>query len=273
MFRLHISGYGANRIAKLLSDTLGENFPTYTINNILNKAQKYAGHYQSDKYGDYNGVYPAIITDDVAQKSTEIRMQHTYKRTKEFQMLRRKVTCGICGRRLAFQRTNNHEYYYCRSNSSHKISGTVNMPAQRLTEAVSQSFVSLLENPSVKAALTSRFTDEQLTMKQRKQRLKQANTQAENALFTLFEDKKLTVDEFKERLAKLKIQQSASKQTPSVGLKNVLERFNTDILFQRRVLNKMIDQITVRDEGVNQKILTGVFIKNHLNILRKEKRI
>lgn len=256
IFKLHTENdHGSHQIRELVNATLGTEYPVHLVSGVLMKASKYAEHYHHEKYGDFEHIYPAIISDEIAEQSTKIRLESTFNRTNKFWLLRRKILCPYCERKLATHKVGQHRYYYCLRNGQHKDLGTINVNADVIEALVLSTVRYLLNGPKVQSGIQEKVAMVSGTRKQKLQRQQQALTQKTNRLVKKFGDGLIDEVEFKAQLRNLK----AVPKIVNDDLTTLLQRFTDDQTYQLNVINKLIDYITV-DNIAGEKSLTGIFI-------------
>lgn len=270
IFKLHVDkGVGGSKIRTEINDTFGTNYPLHIITTVLKNASKYAGHYHNDKYGDFENVYPKIISEDTYKKSKSIRAERTFPRTHEFWLLRRKIICPYCGRRLATHQVSHSKYYYCVNNGDHKDQGTINVKAEPISKLVLSSVMFALNSKNVQELLIEKIQSEQAEDEQIDQHKRQGKTRRVNTLMKKFEDGNISASEFQTKLKKVEEDTEAMTKTKP-SLKDKVEMFNQDATLRRIIVNKMIDRVEVINKN-SDKYLTGIYLHNSENNLIKAK--
>lgn len=270
IFNMHVNeGLGAMRIATAINEDYGLELKTFNVNSVLQRSCTYAGYYVSDKYGERSNTYPAIITEKLAKESDDIRNQYTAQRTNEFRMLRKKISCGVCGRWLtpASQSGGYARHYQCSANHAHKQDGkpTVLVPMLETEEAVQTAVKSFLQNTKFSQALDNLVEKSKSDQQQEARRINAQVEQQQVVLVKQFEsgdlDEQQFTDALHELLAQAKADKNAAQTQESPTLAFSLERFWSDEAYQQRVVAKLLDHVTVDDQKRQGKFLTGVYLK------------
>lgn len=270
IFNMHVKeGLGAMRIAKAINEDYGLELRTFNVNGILKRSRTYAGYYVSDKYGERANTYPAIITEKLAKASDAIREQFTAQRTNEFRMLRKKISCGVCGRWLtpASQSGGYARHYQCSANHAHKQDGkpTVLVPMLETEEAVQNAVKSFLQNAKFSHALDNLVDKSEADQQREARRINAQVAKQQAVLVQNFESGDLTeaqfTDALHELLAQAKADKNAAQTQESPTLAFSLKQFWSDEAYQQRVVAHLLDHVTVDDQKRQGKFLTGVYLK------------
>lgn len=270
IFKLHVDkGLGGRKICNEINDTFGTEYPLHIITTVLKNASKYAGHYHNEKYGDFENVYPKIISDDTYKKSEAIRAKQTFPRNNEFWLLRRKIVCPYCGRRLTTHQVRHIKYYYCVKNGEHKDQGTINVNAEPINKLVLSSVMFALNSKEVQDLLIEKIQNEQVDSNKVDQRKKQSKTRRVKTLMKKFENGKIEAEELQAKLKKINDDKKDLISTKK-SLKDKIEEFNQDDSIKQATVSKMIDRVEVQNEGTD-KYLTGIYIKDSQTNLIKAK--
>jgi site-specific DNA recombinase len=268
VFKHHLAGQGANTIVQTIKDDFGEDISLFNVNGILARAGKYAGHYVSDKFGEYEGVYPAIISEAVFQDSAQKRAESTFTRTGDFHLLQKRISCQICGRNLSATSPvgkNQSTYYSCSANGTHKSLGepTVIVPEKLTDEAVLQVVTNALSNSfdeDIKGLLLAADED----IKSAKAEIHRQRDRRQKALVDQQQRKGKTVAWLAEQLhqlvAETAIKEAEIDEQAKQGLQVSFDRFWTDSAYQRQVVHALVHKVTVDDQKRAGKFLTGVFL-------------
>lgn len=270
IFKLHVNkGLGGRKICTEINDTFGTDYPLHIITTVLKNASKYAGHYHNDKYGDFENVYPKIISDDTYKTSEAIRAKQTFPRNNEFWLLRRKIVCPYCGRRLTTHQVRQFKYYYCVKNGEHKVKGTININAEPINKLVLSSVMFAINSNEAQELLLDKIKNEQNEIKQVDQHKRQSKTRRANTLMKKFESGNIDAEELQTKLKKLDDDINNMEKT-KLSLQDQIEKFNQFDSVKQITINKMIDRVEVINDGMN-KYLTGIYIKGNKNNLIKAK--
>ncbi|MFB2286135.1 cassette chromosome recombinase CcrA [Staphylococcus aureus] len=266
IFQYYLQGYGYKKIAQYLeTDDKHINRKPYQVRAIIMNPN-YCGRV-INQYGQYDNMFPSIVSTNIYEQAQAIRSQKQLKRTSSANQLKQKVKCPYCDSTLTNMtiRKKHHtlRYYVCpqNMNASRFICEFKGINAQALEASVLSTCQDFFQNQHLYSKIN--HTIQQRLKKQKDIEAKSTVTQEQ--LIEKLAQGKIDAETFREQTQSFRQQ---SKPITSIhthqiqkALQNVMQqRFTLNILYP------YIDEIHI----TKNKTLTGIYFKNEpLNIVNQ----
>ncbi|WP_251943794.1 recombinase family protein [Staphylococcus sp. Marseille-Q5304] len=267
VFSYYLQGYGYKKIAQYLeANEKFINRKPYQVRNIIMNSN-YCGRV-INQYGQYDNMFPSIVSTNIYEQAQAIRSQKQLKRTSSANQLKQKIKCPCCSSTLTNMtiRKKHHtlRYYVCPQNlnASRFVCEFKGINAQPLEASVLSTCQDFFQNQHLHSKIN--HTIQQRLKKQKDIEAKSTVTQEQ--LIEKLAQGKIDADTFREQTQSF---QQQSKPITSIhthqiqkALQNVMQqRFTLNILYP------YIDEIHI----TKNKTLTGIYFKNEpLNIVNQK---
>lgn len=266
VFSYYLQGYGYKKIAQYLeANEKFINRKPYQVRNIIMNSN-YCGRV-INQYGQYDNMFPSIVSTNIYEQAQAIRSQKQLKRTSSANQLKQKIKCPCCSSTLTNMtiRKKHHtlRYYVCPQNlnASRFVCEFKGINAQALEASVLSTCQDFFQNQHLYSKIN--HTIQQRLKKQKDIEAKSTVTQEQ--LIEKLAQSKINAETFREQTQSF---QQQSKPITSIhthqiqkALQNVMQqRFTLNILYP------YIDEIHI----TKNKTLTGIYFKNEpLNIVNQ----
>lgn len=266
VFSYYLQGYGYKKIAQYLeANEKFINRKPYQVRNIIMNSN-YCGRV-INQYGQYDNMFPSIVSTNIYEQAQAIRSQKQLKRTSSANQLKQKSKCPCCSSTLTNMtiRKKHHtlRYYVCPQNlnASRFVCEFKGINAQALEASVLSTCQDFFQNQHLYSKIN--HTIQQRLKKQKDIEAKSTVTQEQ--LIEKLAQGKNNAETFREQTQSF---QQQSKPITSIhthqiqkALQNVMQqRFTLNILYP------YIDEIHI----TKNKTLTGIYFKNEpLNIVNQ----
>ncbi|CAC8251923.1 TPA: recombinase family protein [Staphylococcus aureus] len=266
VFSYYLQGYGYKKIAQYLeANEKFINRKPYQVRNIIMNSN-YCGRV-INQYGQYDNMFPSIVSTNIYEQAQAIRSQKQLKRTSSANQLKQKIKCPCCSSTLTNMtiRKKHHtlRYYVCPQNlnASRFVCEFKGINAQALEASVLSTCQDFFQNQHLYSKIN--HTIQQRLKKQKDIEAKSTVTQEQ--LIEKLAQGKINAETFREQTQSF---QQQSKPITSIhthqiqkALQNVMQqRFTLNILYP------YIDEIHI----TKNKTLTGIYFKNEpLNIVNQ----
>lgn len=269
IFHYYLQGYGYKKIAQYLeTDDKCINRKPYQVRAIITNPN-YCGRV-INQYGQYDNMFPSIVSTSIYEQAQAIRSQKHTKRTPSSNQLKQKIKCPCCGSTLTNMtiRKKNHtlRYYVCPQNlnESRFVCEFKGINAQELETSVLTTCQDFFQNQQLYSKINQ--TIQQQVKRQRDIEAKSIFT--EEQLIEKLAQGKIDAETFREQTQSLRQQ---SKPISSISAYQIQRAFQ-NIIQQRFTLNMLypyIDEIHI----TKSKTLMGIYFKNDpLNIVNQTKQ-
>ncbi|MDU9350490.1 cassette chromosome recombinase CcrA [Staphylococcus ureilyticus] len=270
VFNYYLQGYGYKKIAQYLEadDKLINRKPYQVRNIILNP--NYCGRV-INQYGEYDNMFPSIVSTSIYEQAQVIRSQKHTKRTPSSNQLKQKIKCPYCYSTLTNMtvRKPDHSlrYYVCPQNMNNArfVCEFKGINAQELETSVLATCQDFFQNQQLYAKINH-------TIQQRLKRQRDIETKTtlnHEQLIEKLAQGKIDAETFREQTQSLHQQ---SKPISSFSAYQIRKAFQ-NIIQQRFTLNMLypyIDEINIS----KNKSLAGIYFKNEpLNIVKQTMKL
>lgn len=266
VFSYYLQGYGYKKIAQYLeADDKFINRKPYQVRNIILNPN-YCGRV-INQYGEYDNMFPSIVSTSIYEQAQAIRSQKHTKRTPSSNQLKQKIKCPYCDSKLTNMtiRKKNHtlRYYVCPQNlnASRFVCEFKGINAQELETSVLTTCQDFFQNQQLYSKINH-------TIQQRLKRQRDIETKTtlnHEQLIEKLANGKIDAETFREQTQTLRQQ---SKPISSISAYQIQRAFQ-NIIQQRFTLNMLypyIDEINIS----KNKSLAGIYFKNEpLNIVKQ----
>ncbi|HCY0980741.1 recombinase family protein [Staphylococcus aureus] len=267
IFHYYLQDYGYKKIAQYLeTDDKCINRKPYQVRAIITNPN-YCGRV-INQYGQYDNMFPSIVSTSIYEQAQAIRSQKHTKRTPSSNQLKQKIKCPCCGSTLTNMtiRKKNHtlRYYVCPQNlnASHFVCEFKGINAQALEASVLSTCQDFFQNQQLYSKI-NRTIQQQL---KRQRDIETKTTLNHEQLIEKLANGKIDAETFREQTQSLHQQ---SKPISSISAYQIQRAFQ-NIIQQRFTLNMLypyIDQIHI----TKKKMLVGIYFKNEpLNIVNQK---
>lgn len=264
MFQLYLTEkFGYRALAKQLSDEgltfRGAIFKEHNIWSILNNTL-YKGIVKGGSFGPYQGDFQPIIEDTTFDRVQKIRKsRQTIKRNTREYLLREKIMCPYCRRKLGSKIVRNKKagkeyYYYCCSN---RACQGISIRAEEIEQTVAKLLEKFLESKKMYKKLVAAL-DKEINVRRLKQKSKLSQLSKQRlAVMSQFENGDITLEVMKNRLAEVKNTEEITQQDKLVDkyesrLTYILQLREKPI---REIMFERIDVIELDGEKKITKLL------------------
>lgn len=266
VFNYYLQGNGYKKITQFLEeDNKLLNRKPYQVRNIIMNPN-YCGRV-INKYGQYDNMFPSIVSTNMYEQAQALRSQKQIKRTPSDNQLKQKIKCPYCGSTLTNMtiRKKNHalRYYVCsrNMNASHFVCEFKGINAPKLETQVLTTCQDFFQNQQL--YLKINHTIQKRLKKQKDIEAKSTVTQEQ--LIEKLAQGKIDAETFREQTQSFRQQ---SKPITSIHTHQIQKALQ-NVIQQRFTLNMLypyIDEIHI----TRNKILTGIYFKNEpLNIVNQ----
>lgn len=267
IFHYYLQDYGYKKIAQYLeTDDKCINRKPYQVRAIITNPN-YCGRV-INQYGQYDNMFPSIVSTSICEQAQAIRSQKHTKRTPSSNQLKQKIKCPCCGSTLTNMtiRKKNHtlRYYVCPQNlnASRFVCEFKGINAQALEASVLSTCQDFFQNQQLYSKI-NRTIQQQL---KRQRDIETKTTLNHEQLIEKLANGKIDAETFREQTQSLHQQ---SKPISSISAYQIQRAFQ-NIIQQRFTLNMLypyIDQIHI----TKKKMLVGIYFKNEpLNIVNQK---
>ncbi|RIM54561.1 cassette chromosome recombinase CcrA [Staphylococcus capitis] len=266
VFNYYLQGYGYKKIAQYLeADDNFINRKPYQVRNIILNPN-YCGRV-INQYGQYENMFPAIVSTTIYEEAQVIRTQKQVKRKPSENQLKQKIKCPYCHSTLTNMtvRKPDHSlrYYVCPQNMNNArfVCEFKGINAQELETSVLATCQDFFQNQQLYSKINH-------TIQQRLKRQRDIETKTtlnHEQLIEKLAQGKIDAETFREQTQSLHQQ---SKPISSISAYQIRKAFQ-NIIQQRFTLNMLypyIDEINIS----KNKSLAGIYFKNEpLNIVNQ----
>ncbi|MCY1601046.1 cassette chromosome recombinase CcrA [Staphylococcus pettenkoferi] len=266
IFNYYLQGYGYKKIAQYLeADDNFINRKPYQVRNIILNPN-YCGRV-INQYGQYENMFPAIVSTTIYEEAQVIRTQKQVKRKPSENQLKQKIKCPYCHSTLTNMtvRKPDHSlrYYVCPQNVNNArfVCEFKGINAQELETSVLATCQDFFQNQQLYSKINH-------TIQQRLKRQRDVETKTtlnHEQLIEKLAQSKIDAETFREQTQSLRQQ---SKPISSISTYQIRKAFQ-NIIQQRFTLNMLypyIDEINIS----KNKSLAGIYFKNEpLNIVKQ----
>lgn len=267
IFHYYLQDYGYKKNAQYLeTDDKCINRKPYQVRAIITNPN-YCGRV-INQYGQYDNMFPSIVSTSIYEQAQAIRSQKHTKRTPSSNQLKQKIKCPCCGSTLTNMtiRKKNHtlRYYVCPQNlnASRFVCEFKGINAQALEASVLSTCQDFFQNQQLYSKI-NRTIQQQL---KRQRDIETKTTLNHEQLIEKLANGKIDAETFREQTQSLHQQ---SKPISSISAYQIQRAFQ-NIIQQRFTLNMLypyIDQIHI----TKKKMLVGIYFKNEpLNIVNQK---
>ena len=267
VFNYYLQCYGYKKIAQYLEadDKLINRKPYQVRNIILNP--NYCGRV-INQYGQYDNMFPSIVSTNIYEQAQAIRSQKQLKRTPSANQLKQKVKCPYCGSTLTNMtiRKKHHtlRYYVCpqNMNASRFVCAFKGINAQVLETSVLATCQDFFQNQQLYSKIN--HTIQQRLKRQRDIEAKHTLTQEQ--LIDKLAKGMIDADTFRKQ-SQLLIQKNKITTHPinKIQIQALLEKV-LQKSFTLNMLYPYIDEIQIN----KNKVLVGIYFKGEpLNIVNQ----
>ncbi|UXS29303.1 recombinase family protein [Staphylococcus delphini] len=266
IFHYYLQGYGYKKIAQYLeTDDKCINRKPYQVRAIITNPN-YCGRV-INQYGQYDNMFPSIVSTNIYEQAQEIRSQKHTKRTPSDNQLQKKIKCPYCGSTLTNMtiRKKHHtlRYYVCpkNMNASRFVCAFKGINAQVLETSVLATCQNFFQNQQLYSKINQ--TIQQRFKRQRDIEAKHTLTQEQlvDKLAKGMIDAETFRNQSQSVLQKRKTISSISDTQLQTSLQKVIQKS-----FTLNMLYPYIDEIHI----TKNKELSGIYIKNEpLNIVNQ----
>lgn len=267
IFHYYLQDYGYKKIAQYLeTDDKCINRKPYQVRAIITNPN-YCGRV-INQYGQYDNMFPSIVSTSIYEQAQAIRSQKHTKRTPSSNQLKQKIKCPCCDSTLTNMtiRKKNHtlRYYVCPQNlnASRFVCEFKGINAQALEASVLSTCQDFFQNQQLYSKI-NRTIQQQL---KRQRDIETKTTLNHEQLIEKLANGKIDAETFREQTQSLHQQ---SKPISSISAYQIQRAFQ-NIIQQRFTLNMLypyIDQIHI----TKKKMLVGIYFKNEpLNIVNQK---
>ncbi|UXR32833.1 cassette chromosome recombinase CcrA [Staphylococcus simulans] len=266
IFHYYLQGYGYKKIAQYLEeDTKLINRKPYQVRAIIMNPN-YCGRV-INQYGQYDNMFPSIVSTNIYEQAQEIRSQKHTKRTPSDNQLQKKIKCPYCGSTLTNMtiRKKHHtlRYYVCpkNMNASRFVCAFKGINAQVLETSVLATCQNFFQNQQLYSKINQ--TIQQRFKRQRDIEAKHTLTQEQliDKLAKGMIDAETFRNQSQSVLQKRKTISSISDTQLQTSLQKVIQKS-----FTLNMLYPYIDEIHI----TKNKELSGIYLKDEpLNIVNQ----
>ncbi|MBF0794381.1 MULTISPECIES: cassette chromosome recombinase CcrA [Mammaliicoccus] len=266
IFHYYLQDYGYKKIAQYLEkDDKCINRKPYQVRAIITNPN-YCGRV-INQYGQYDNMFPSIISTNIYEQAQAIRSQKHTKRTPSDNQLQKKIKCPYCGSTLTNMtiRKKHHmlRYYACpqNMNASRFVCAFKGINAQVLETSVLATCQDFFQNQQLYSKIN--HTIQQRLKKQRD--IEGKHTLTQEQLIDKLAKGMIDAETFRNQsqsvLQKRKNISSISDTQLQTSLQKVIQKS-----FTLNMLYPFIDVIHI----TKNKELSGIYLKNEpLNIVNQ----
>ncbi|MDU0440629.1 cassette chromosome recombinase CcrA [Staphylococcus haemolyticus] len=266
VFSYYLQGHGYKKIAQYLeADNKFINRKPYQVRNIILNPN-YCGRV-INQYGQYENMFPSIVSTNIYEQAQAIRSQKQLKRTSSANQLKQKIKCPCCSSTLTNMtiRKKHHtlRYYVCPQNlnASRFVCEFKGINAQALEASVLSTCKDFFQNQHLYSKIN--HTIQQRLKKQKDIEAKSTVTQEQliDKLAKGMIDAETFRNQSQSVLQKRKTMSSISDTQLQTSLQKVIQKS-----FTLNMLYPFIDVIHI----TKNKELSGIYLKDEpLNIVNQ----
>ncbi|MDW4186333.1 cassette chromosome recombinase CcrA [Staphylococcus aureus] len=266
VFSYYLQGYGYKKIAQYLeANEKFINRKPYQVRNIIMNSN-YCGRI-INQYGQYDNMFPSIVSTNIYEQAQAIRSQKQLKRTSSANQLKQKIKCPCCGSTLTNMtiRKKHHtlRYYVCPQNlnASRFVCEFKGINAQALEASVLSTCQDFFQNQQLYSKINQ--TIQQRLKRQRDIEAKHTLTQEQliDKLAKGMIDAETFRNQSQSVLQKRKTMSSISDTQLQTSLQKIIQKS-----FTLNILHPYIDEIHI----TKNKELSGIYLKDEpLNIVNQ----
>lgn len=267
IFHYYLQGYGYKKIAQYLeTDDQYIKRKPYQVRAIIMNPN-YCGRV-INQYGQYDNMFPSIVSTNIYEQAQAIRSQKHTKRTPSSNQLKQKIKCPYCDSKLTNMtiRKKHHtlRYYVCpkNMNASRFVCAFKGINAQVLETSVLATCQDFFQNQQLYSKINQ--TIQQQLKRQRDIEAKHTLTQEQliDKLAKGMIDAETFRNQSQSVLQKRKTISSISDTQLQTSLQKVIQKS-----FTLNMLHPYIDEIRI----TKNKALVGIYFKNEpLNIVNQK---
>ncbi|WP_440870198.1 cassette chromosome recombinase CcrA [Staphylococcus shinii] len=271
VFNYYLQGYGYKKIAQYLeADNKFINRKPYQVRNIILNPN-YCGRV-INQYGQYENMFPAIVSTTIYEKAQVTRTQKQVKRKPSENQLKQKIKCPCCGATLTNmtirrKQHNTLRYYVCprNMNESRFVCDFKGINAKDIETSVLKTCQYFFQDQQVYSKINDAI--QQHIQKQNTLETKRTYTQAQ--LINKLAKGTIDAESFRKQThsmnQKHKTISSISDNQLQTSLQNVIQQS-----FTLNMLHPYIDEIHI----TKNKALVGIYFKNEpLNIVNQTSQL
>ncbi|HBI9386875.1 MULTISPECIES: cassette chromosome recombinase CcrA [Staphylococcus] len=267
VFNYYLQGYGYKKIAQYLeADNKFINRKPYQVRNIILNPN-YCGRV-INQYGQYENMFPAIVSTTIYEKAQVTRTQKQVKRKPSENQLKQKIKCPCCGATLTNmtirrKQHNTLRYYVCprNMNESRFVCDFKGINAKDIETSVLKTCQYFFQDQQVYSKINDAI---QQRLKKQKD-IEAKSTLTQEQLIEKLAQCKIDAETFREQTQSFRQQ---SKPITSIHTHQIQKALQ-NVIQQRFTLNMLypyIDEIHI----TKSKTLTGIYFKNEpLNIVNQ----
>lgn len=270
VFNYYLQGYGYKKIAQYLeADNKFINRKPYQVRNIILNPN-YCGRV-INQYGQYENMFPAIVSTTIYEKAQVTRTQKQVKRKPSENQLKQKIKCPCCGATLTNmtirrKQHNTLRYYVCprNMNESRFVCDFKGINAKDIETSVLKTCQYFFQDQQVYSKINDAI--QQHIQKQNTLETKRTYTQAQ--LINKLAKGTIDAESFRKQThsmnQKHKTISSISDNQLQTSLQNVIQHS-----FTLNMMYPYIDEIHI----TKNKALVGIYFKNEpLNIVNQTRQ-
>ncbi len=266
IFHYYLQDYGYKKIAQYLEkDDKCINRKPYQVRAIITNPN-YCGRV-INQYGQYDNMFPSIVSTNIYEQAQAIRSQKHTKRTPSDNQLQKKIKCPYCGSTLTNMtiRKKHHmlRYYTCpqNMNASSFVCAFKGINAQVLETSVLETCQDFFQNQQLYSKIN--HTIQQRLKRQRDIEAKHTLTQEQ--LIDKLAKGMIDVETFREQSQSINLQKKPIQPISDIGIKASLQKV-IQKSFTLNILYPYIDVIHI----TKNKELSGIYLKDEpLNIVNQ----
>lgn len=270
VFNYYLQGYGYKKITQYLeADNKFINRKPYQVRNIILNPN-YCGRV-INQYGQYENMFPAIVSTTIYEKAQVTRTQKQVKRKPSENQLKQKIKCPCCGATLTNmtirrKQHNTLRYYVCprNMNESRFVCDFKGINAKDIETSVLKTCQYFFQDQQVYSKINDAI--QQHIQKQNTLETKRTYTQAQ--LINKLAKGTIDAESFRKQThsmnQKHKTISSISDNQLQTSLQNVIQHS-----FTLNMMYPYIDEIHI----TKNKALVGIYFKNEpLNIVNQTRQ-
>ncbi|MEB7675016.1 cassette chromosome recombinase CcrA [Staphylococcus equorum] len=266
VFNYYLQGYGYKKIAQYLeADNKFINRKPYQVRNIILNPN-YCGRV-INQYGQYENMFPAIVSTTIYEKAQVTRTQKQVKRKPSENQLKQKIKCPCCGATLTNmtirrKQHNTLRYYVCprNMNESRFVCDFKGINAKDIETSVLKTCQHFFQDQQVYSKINDAI--QQHIQKQNTLETKRTYTQAQ--LINKLAKGTIDAETFKTEIQNLHQQNTLT----SINSKRIQSAFH-NVIQKRFTLNMLYPFIDVIHITKNKE-LSGIYLKDEpLNIVNQ----
>lgn len=266
IFHYYLQGYGYKKIAQYLEkDDKCINRKPYQVRAIIMNPN-YCGRV-INQYGQYDNMFPSIVSTNIYEQAQAIRSQKHTKRTPSDNQLQKKIKCPYCGSTLTNMtiRKKHHtlRYYVCpqNMNASRFVCAFKGINAQVLETSVLATCQNFFQNQQLYSKINQ--TIQQRLKRQRDIEAKHTLTQEQ--LIDKLAKGMIDAETFRNQSQSVLQKRKTISSISDIGIKASLQKV-IQISFTLNMLYPFIDVIHI----TKNKELSGIYLKDEpLNIVNQ----